>query len=121
MKSYREMGQTLIGADGLDAIHHSALLEAVGRAAWLDNPLVMYVDRDAQAKNLPDNAVGTMLYGQGLEVRGPIVIALADERHDCHSFIALEDILGTYTEIDRHCGGLLAVKDEDDGRWDAYA
>jgi len=120
MRSYREMGQALIGADGLDAVHNSPLLQAVAEKAELEQPLVMYVDRDAQAKDLPDNAIGTLLYGHG-EVRGPIIICLQDKRHDCHSFTKLEDIVDTYTQIDIHCGGLLIVKDEDDGRWDAFA
>ena len=120
MRSYREMGQALIGADGLDAVHNSPLLQAVAEKAELEQPLVMYVDRDAQAKDLPDNAIGTLLYGHG-EVRGPIIICLQDKRHDCRSFTKLEDIVDTYTQIDIHCGGLLIVKDEDDGRWDAFA
>mgnify|MGYP002623319697 CR=1 FL=1 len=119
MKSYREMGQALIGADGLDAVRHTPLLHTVGEAAELDLPLVMYVDRDAQMKQLPDNAIGTLLYG-GAEVRGPIIICLQDPTGDCHSFTKLEDLVSTYNEIDKHCGGLLVVKDEEDGRWDAY-
>lgn len=120
MPSYREMGQRLIGADGLDAVHYSSLLYIIREAAELDLDLVMYSDRDAIAKNLPDNAIGTLLYGQG-EIRGPIIICLQDKIHDCHSFKTLEDIVGTYTEINNHCGGLLVIKDEDDGRYDAWA
>ena len=33
----------------------------------------------------------------------------------------LEDIVRTYVEINNHCGGLLIINDEDDGRYDAYA
>ena len=119
MPSYREMGQQLIGADSLDAIHYSPLLHIVGEAAELEQDLVMYVDRDAQMKLLPDNAIGTMLYGSG-EVRGPIIICLQDELHDCQSFTTLEDLTATYNEINNHCDGLLIIKDEDDGRFDAY-
>ena len=36
------------------------------------------------------------------------------------SFKTLEDLTATYNEINRHCGGLLIIKDEDDGRYDAY-
>lgn len=117
--SYREMGQQLIGADGLDAVRHTPLLHTVGEAAELDQPLVMYVERDAQMKQLPDNAIGTLLYGSG-EVRGPIIICLQDERGDCQSFTTLEDLTATYNEINNHCGGLLIIKDENDGRYDAY-
>lgn len=120
MPSFREMGQRLIGADGLDAVHYSSMLYIIGEAAELDLELVMYSDRDALTKNLPDNAIGTLLYGQG-EVRGPIIICLQDKIHDCHSFKTLEDLVGTYTEINNHCGGLLVIKDEDDGRYDAWS
>ena len=119
MKSYREMGQRLIGADGLDTVRHTPLLHTVGEAAELEQDLVMFVDRDAQMKQLPDNAVGTLLYGSG-EVRGPIIICLQDQTHDCHSFTYMEDLVGTYNEIDKHSGGLLIIKDEDDGRYDAH-
>ena len=117
--SYRQMGQQLIGADGLDAVRNTPLLYTIGEAAELDHPLVMYVDRDAQVKSLPDNAIGTLLY-VGAEVRGPIIICQQDERGDCMSFTKLEDLTATYNEIDKHCNGLLIIKDEDDGKYDAY-
>ena len=117
--SYREMAQQLIGGDGLDAVRNTSLLFTIGEAAELDHPLVMYVDRDAQMKGLPDNAIGTLLYGGG-EVRGPIIICQQDERGDCMSFTTVEDLTATYNEIDKHCNGLLIIKDEDDGKYDAY-
>ena len=119
MKSYREMAQTLIHAESLDAVHYSPLLNKVAEAAQLKLDLVMYVDRDAQMKNLPDNAIGTQLYGQD-EVRGPVIICLQDERHNPQSFTTIHDLVGTYSEINKHCGGLLIIKDEDDGRYDTY-
>ncbi len=121
MKSFREMAETLIGAEGLDAVHYSPLLHTIGEAAELDLSLVMYVDRDGMMKDLDDNAIGTMLYGQGMEIRGPIIICLEDQVHDCYSFKTVEDLTATYSEIDKHCGGLLIIKDEDDGRYDAFA
>lgn len=121
MPSYRAMAQELIGGEGLDAVHYSPLLAAIAREVGLEKNLVMYVDRDAQSKNLPDNTVGTLLYGQGEEVRGPIIIAQEDERHECYSFTTEEDLVGTYNEINLRCGGLLIIKDEDDGRYDAFA
>ncbi len=120
MKSFREVGQ-LIHADGLDTVHSSPALEQVKKAAGLKMNVAMYVDRDAQAKNLSDNAIGTILYGQGMEIRGPILIALEDRVYDCHSFTTLEDLTATYSEINDICGGLLIIKDEDDGRYDPYA
>ncbi len=120
MKTYREMGETLIGADRLDAVHYSPLLEKIAKAAELDLSLVMYCDRDARMKGLNDNAIGTILYGHGGEILGPIIICQEDRVCDCHSFKTLEDLTATYNEINRHCGGLLIIKDEDDGRYDAY-
>jgi len=120
MKSYREMGQALIGADALDAVHYAPLLRTIRDAAETDMDLVMYVDRDAAAKNLPDNAIGTLLYGRGVEVRGPIIICQEDLVHDCHSFKTEEDVVRTYTEISKHSNGLLVVKDEEDGKYDAW-
>ena len=117
--SYREMARQLIGGEGLDAVRSTPLLYTIGEAAELNHPLVMYVDRDAQMKNLPDNAIGTLLYG-GAEVRGPIIICQQDERGDCMSFTTLEDLTATYNEIDKHSNGLLIIKDEDDGKYDAY-
>ena len=121
MKSYREMARELIDASGLDAVHYSPLLETISKEAQLDLPLVMYVDCDAQMKGLDDNAIGTQLYGTGDEVCGPIIICQEDKVHDCHSFKTLEDLVGTYTQINKHCGGLLIFKDDDDGRFDAWA
>lgn len=117
--SYRQMAQQLIGGEGLDAVRNTPLLRVIGEAAELEKPLVMYVDRDAQMKNLPDNAIGTLLYG-GAEVRGPIIVCLQDDRGDCMSFTKQEDLVMTYNEINNHSGGLLIIKDEDDGRYDAY-
>lgn len=117
--SYRLMAQQLIGGEGLDAVRGTPLLHVVAEAAELDHPLVMYVDRDAQTKQLADNAIGTLLYG-GAEVKGPIIVCQEDERHDCMSFTTVEDLTATYNEINNHSGGLLIIKDEDDGRFDAY-
>ena len=121
MKSYREMAQELIRADGLDAVHFSPALTHVKEDAGLSMNVAMYVDRDANAKGLPDNAIGTILYGQGQEIRGPIIIALEDQRYDCYSFTTLDDLVDTYNAINDVCGGLLIIKDEDDGRYDPYA
>ena len=121
MKTYREMGQDLIGADNLDAIHHTPLLHLIGEAAGLDLPLVMLCDREAYAKELPDNATGALLYGHDCEVRGPIIICQRDPAGDCHSFKTWEDLTNTYSEIRKHCGNLIIVKDEEDGKFDAWA
>jgi hypothetical protein len=121
MKSYREMAQELIRAESLDAVHYSPLLHKVAEAAGLKQDLVMYCDRDAQMKDLPDNSIGTQLYGQDHEVRGAIIVCLQDQMHDPQSFRTTHDLVGTYREINNHCGGLIICQDEDDGRFDAWA
>ena len=121
MKSYREIAEELIRADGLDAVHFSPALTQVKEIVGLSMYVAMYVDRDANAKALPDNAIGTILYGQGSEIRGPIIISLEDQRYDCYSFTTLDDLVDTYNAINDVCGGLLIIKDEDDGRYDPYA
>lgn len=121
MASYGEMARELLRADTLDAVHWSPRLASIAKAAGLEMSLAMYVDREAETKHLADNMIGTLLYGQATEIRGPILITLEDERHECHSFSTLEDLTATYNEIKQQTGGLLIIKDEDDGRWDAYS
>ncbi len=116
--SYSEMAQTLIYADGLDPVHYSPLLNKVAQEAGLEMSLAMFVDRDGYAKDLPDNMVGTLLYGH--EILGPIIIAQTDQRQECHSFKTLEDVVETYRALDKYCDGLIIIKDEEDGRYDAY-
>ncbi len=113
IRTFRKMGQTLIGADGLDAVHFSPLLQSMTKAAGLDLSLVMYSDREAQMKQLPDNAIGTMIYGQGQEILGPIIICLEDKVYDCHSFKTHEDLVAVYAELKTHFGNLLTVREED--------
>ena len=60
-------------------------------------------------------------YRDGLVRCKQRVIALEDRVYDCHSFTTLEDLTATYSEINYICGGLLIIKDEDDGRYDPYA
>jgi len=121
MASYGEMARELLRAEGLDAIQWTARLDSIAKAAELDMGLAMYVDRDAEAKQLPDNMIGTLLYGQATELRGPIFLTLEDEHHECHSFSTMEDLTATYNEIKRQTGGLLIIDNDDDGRWDAFA
>jgi hypothetical protein len=59
----------------------------------------MYTDRDGYAKDLPDNAVGTILYGRGSEIRGAVIIALEDRRYDTYSFHFQEDLDKVFDEI----------------------
>ena len=67
----------------------------------------MYTDRDGYAKDLADNAVGTILYGRGSEIRGAVIIALEDNRYDTYSFHFQEDLEQVFDEISALTGGLL--------------
>lgn len=99
MMSYREMAQ-LIGAEGLDAVHFSEHLNRITKACkFTGYQLAMYTDREGYAKDLPDNAVGTILYGRGYEIRGAVIIALEDNKYDTHSFHFQEDMDNVFNEI----------------------
>lgn len=119
--SFREMA-ALIDAEGLDAVHFSEPLNEITKACKLDRQLTMYVDRNAIAKGLPDNAVGTMLYGGAWEIRGAVIIAMEDHRYDTYSFDLEEHIEAVYDKIDELSGGLL-TRDwgQEDGRFDAWS
>ena len=105
--SYREMSQ-LIDAEGLDAVHFSEPLNHITKAcAFRGYQIAMYADRNGYAKDLPDNAIGTMLYGTGAEIRGAVIIALEDNKYDTHSFHFLEDIENIFAEISKRTGGLV--------------
>ena len=105
--SYREMAQ-LIGAEGLDAVHFSGPLNQITKACTFRGyQIAMYADRNGYAKDLPDNAIGTMLYGTGAEIRGAVIIALEDNKYDTHSFHFQEDIENIFAEISKRTGGLV--------------
>ena len=105
--SYREMAQ-LIGAEGLDAVHFSEPLNQITKACKFKGyQLAMYVDRNGYAKDLEDNAIGTILYGRGSEIRGAVIIALEDNRYDTHSFHFQEDLDNVISEISDMTGSLI--------------
>ena len=105
--SYREMAQ-LIGAEGLDAVHFSEPLNQITKACkFRGYQLAMYADRNGYAKDLPDNAIGTILYGRGSEIRGAVIIALEDNKYDTHSFHFQEDIDNVFAAISDLTGGLV--------------
>ncbi len=121
LPTYRRMAEVLFNGEGVETIHYSPLLEQARERAALDLSLAMFVDRDAAAKDLRDNAVATLIYGSGAELRGPAVIALEDPVHDCHSFRYLEDLVATYNALHDLVGDLLILpRPDDDGRYDAY-
>ena len=117
--SFREMG-ALIDADGLDAVHFSKALTMITKKCRLNKNVAMYVDRNAVMKDLEDNAVGTMLYGRGYEVRGPIIIALEDNKYNTSSFDTEEDIENVFEAIDDFTG-LLRRETDDNGQYDPWA
>ncbi len=105
--SYREM-RLLIDAEGLDAVHFSEPLNRITEACKLSGcRIAMYVDRDGYAKDLADNAIGTLLYGTGAEIRGAVIIALEDNKYDTHSFHFQEDIDNVFAEISEIARDLL--------------
>ena len=107
--SYREM-RLLIDAEGLDAVHFSGPLNHITEACNLDGyRIAMYVDRDGCAKGLADNAIGTLLYGTGAEIRGAVLIVIEDNRHDTYSFHFQEDIDNVLTEISEITGDLFRI------------
>ena len=108
--SYREMSQ-LIDAEGLDAVHFSEPLSQIAKAcAFRGYQIAMYVDRNGCAKDLTENAIGTMLYGTGAEIRGSVIIALEDNKYDTHSFHFMEDLESVLSEISIITGNLLIME-----------
>jgi len=107
--SYREMRQ-LIDAEGLDAVHFSGPLNQITKdCRFRGYQVAMYADRDGYAKDLPDNAIGTMLYGTGAEIRGAVIIALEDNKYDTHSFHFKEDLESVLSKISTITGNLLRM------------
>ena len=107
--SYREMSQ-LIDAEGLDVVHFSGPLNRITEACrFRGYKIAMYADRNGYAKDLDDNAIGTMLYGAGAEIRGAVIIALEDNKYDTHSFHFQEDIESVLSEISIITGNLLRM------------
>ena len=107
--SYREMSQ-LIDAEGLDAVHFSEPLNQITKAcAFRGYQIAMYADRNGYAKDLPDNAIGTILYGRGSEIRGAVIIVLEDNKYDTHSFHFQEDLENVLAEISKLTSGLMRL------------
>jgi hypothetical protein len=107
--SYREMSQ-LIDAEGLDAVHFSKSLNHITEVCGFRGyQIAMYADRNGYAKDLPDNAIGTILYGRGSEIRGAVIIALEDNKYDTHSFHFQEDLESVLSEISTITGNLLRM------------
>lgn len=104
--SFSEMG-ALINAKGVDAVHFSEPLTTITKSCKLSKNVTMYVDKEAVIRGLDDNAVGTILYGRGYEILGPIIIAMEDNRYDVYSFDTEEDINNVYDAIQELTNNLL--------------
>ena len=66
-----------MGARGFDVVHFSPVLTRITKALCLEEcHVVMLVDKDGYMKDLPDNMIGTIVYGQGAEMRGPVAFVL---------------------------------------------
>ena len=105
--SYREMRQ-LIDAEGLDTVHFSEPLNQITKnCKFKGYQLAIYTDRDGYAKELADNSVATILYGQGAEIRGAVIIGLEDNKYDTYSFHFQEDLDKVLDEISTLTGGLI--------------
>ena len=69
-------------ARGYDVVHYSPILNRITKTLALDKEschLAMLVDKDGLMRDLPDNMVGTLVYGQGQEIRGTVVFVLEDD------------------------------------------
>lgn len=122
MPSYNKISK-LIDADGYDAVHFSNALNKITADCGLKKHVAMYVDKNGVAKDLPDNPTATMLYGNGYEIRGAVVVALEDKKYNTCAFVAEEDIEAVYDAINDFTGGLLTrdTGQDDDGRYDAWS
>ena len=70
-----------MSARGFDVVHFSPLLTRLTKALNLEESHVaMLVDKDGYAKDLPDNMTGTLVYGHGVEMRGPVSFVLETDK-----------------------------------------
>lgn len=72
-----------VGARGFDVVHFSPVLTRMTQALGLEETgrhVAMLVDKDGYMKDLPDNMAGTLIYGQGQEIRGTVVFVLEDDK-----------------------------------------
>ncbi len=84
-----------MGARGFDVVHFSPLLTRLTKALTLDDcHVAMLVDKEGYAKDLPDNMIGTIVYGQGAEMRGPVVFVLETDKG--YQFLPLKGLQRTF-------------------------
>lgn len=107
-----------IGARRFDVVHFSPLLTRITKALLLDREsrhVAMLVDRDGYAKDLPDNMPGTILYGQGAEIRGTVIFVLEDDRH--YTLMPMQGLPRVYMflqMLDAATGGLVRLPSDEE-------
>lgn len=89
-----------VGARGFDVVHFSPVLTRINKALALDDVschVAMLVDKDGYMKDLPDNMPGTMVYGNGQEIRGTVIFVLED--NDTYTLMPILGLRRTYMLI----------------------
>ena len=66
-----------------DVVHFSPVLTRLTKALGFDKEglhIAMLVEKDGYLNDLPDNMTGTIVYGQGAEIRGIVIFVLEDDK-----------------------------------------
>ena len=86
---------SLVEARGFDVVHYSTALTRITKALGLEGcHVAMLVDKDGYMKDLPDNMPGTLVYGQGHEIRGTVVFVLEDDKS--YTLMPMKGLQRTY-------------------------
>ena len=93
--------ESLIYGQDLELLHSSEQLTRITKECTLEKNLVMCFAR--KAKDTEDNYVGSFLYDEVMQVRGPIIIALEDDENKISSFNNEEDIENGFSRTLCHC------------------
>ena len=112
--------ESLIYGEDLEVVHSSEHLAAITRECGLEKNMIMYFVRKAVTEDFEYNYVGSMLYDEESDVRGPIIIALEDKENNASPFESEEDIENVFEAID-DLSGILRRETDDDGRYDSWA
>ena len=110
-----ELAQRL-NARGFDVVHFSPLLTRLTKALTLDGcHIAMLVDKDGYAKDLPDNMTGTLVYGRGAEMRGPVTFVLeTDKGYELQPLKGFQRIYLLIQLLGAATGGLLRQPTSED-------
>ena len=92
--------ESLIYGQDLELLHSSEQLTRITKECTLEKNLVMYFAKKSVIEDLEDNYVGSFLYDEVMQVRGPIIIALEDDENKISSFDNEEDIENVFETID---------------------